>query len=422
MIRKSLLLFAAASLWAGPAFSQAPRQVQQADPSQPGNYALPDGNGKQLVQQNCVSCHDLRRVVLSNYSPQEWQNVVNMMKSAGAPLTTEQVAIVTDYLNTHFPGSGKPKPVIIPGPVNVSFKAWPVPTLGSRPHDPLAARDGAIWWTGQMANKLGRLDPATGAMKEYELPFPSGPHGFTQDKDGNIWYAANFGGYIGELDPKTGKVIKQFKMPDPKARDPHTPLFDKDGILWFTLQNANMVGRLDPRTGDIKLVTMAVPRSQPYGMVFDSKGTIFFDEFGINKIASMDRATMKITEYTLPDPGSRPRRIAITSDDIIWYGDYAKGRLGRLDPKTGKVTEYPSPSGPRSQPYGMTVINDIVWYNESGVEPNTLVRFDPKTEKFQTWAIPDGGGVVRNMMPTRDGNIAMAESGMNEVALVTLKK
>ena len=43
------------------------------------------------------------------------------------------------------------------------------------------------------------------------------------------------------------------------------------------------------------------------------------------------------------------------------------------------------------------------------MKPNTLVRFDPKTEKFQTWAIPSGGGVVRNMMVTRDGNIAMAK-------------
>jgi virginiamycin B lyase len=146
-------------------------------------------------------------------------------------------------------------------------------------------------------------------------------------------------------------------------------------------------------------------------MVFDSEGTIFFDEFGSNKIASMDRATMAIREYPLPDAGSRPRRIAIGSGDIIWYSDYALGCLGRLDPKSGKVTEYPSPSGPRSQPYGIAVIDDIIWYNESGVQPNTLVRFDPKTEKFETWAIPSGGGVVRNMMPTRDGNMRWQRAG-----------
>jgi len=56
------------------------------------------------------------------------------------------------------------------------------------------------------------------------------------------------------------------------------------------------------------------------------------------------------------------------------------------------------------------------------VKPNTLVRCDPTTEKFQSWAIPAGGGVVRNMMTTRDGNIVMAESALNIVALVTISK
>ena len=36
--------------------------------------------------------------------------------------------------------------------------------------------------------------------------------------------------------------------------------------------------------------------------------------------------------------------------------------------------------------------------------------------------IPAGGGVVRHMMVTRDGNLALAESGINRVALVTIEK
>jgi len=67
-------------------------------------------------------------------------------------------------------------------------------------------------------------------------------------------------------------------------------------------------------------------------------------------------------------------------------------------------------------------LNGIIWYSESAVKPNTLVRFDPKTEKFQTWAIPAGGGVVRNMMATHDGHLVMAESALNMVALVTIGK
>jgi virginiamycin B lyase len=56
---------------------------------------------------------------------------------------------------------------------------------------------------------------------------------------------------------------------------------------------------------------------------------------------------------------------------------------------------------------------------ESGLRPNTLVRFDPRTEQFQSWIIPGGGGGVRNMTTTRDGNLAIAES-VNKVGVVEL--
>ena len=95
--------------------------------------------------------------------------------------------------------------------------------------------------------------------------------------------------------------------------------------------------------------------------------------------------------------------------------------LGRLDVTSGKVTEWQSPSGPKSEPYGMVAVNGIIWYNESGAKPNTIVRFDPKTEKFQSWAIPGGGDIVRNMSVTPDGNPVTANSLVNQVGLVEVK-
>jgi virginiamycin B lyase len=62
-----------------------------------------------------------------------------------------------------------------------------------------------------------------------------------------------------------------------------------------------------------------------------------------------------------------------------------------------------------------------MWYSESNTKPNTLVRFDTKTEKFQTWIIPSGGGVVRNMVSTPDGNLWLACSGVNGIAFVEVK-
>ena len=57
----------------------------------------------------------------------------------------------------------------------------------------------------------------------------------------------------------------------------------------------------------------------------------------------------------------------------------------------------------------------------SGAKPNTIVRFDPVTEKLQSWIIPGGGDIVRNMDVTRDGNPVLANSLTNEVGLVEIK-
>src|SRR6266852_1591360 len=98
----------------------------------------------------------------------------------------------------------------------VAIHEWDVPTPKSRPHDPTAAPDGALWYTGQLANKLGRLDPKTGAIQEFPLKMPeSGPHGLVADAEGNIWLTANFKAYIGKLDPRTGQVT-EYPMADPR--------------------------------------------------------------------------------------------------------------------------------------------------------------------------------------------------------------
>ncbi len=383
---------------------------------------LPEGKGKDLVAAQCNSCHAFHARVGAGYTAEGWRTVMRMMTNHGVPIPPDQLATMTEYLAKNFPEKVKPAGVVIPGPAKVAIKSWQVPTPGSRPHDPLATKDGALWYTGQMNNVLGRVDPKTGTIREFPLTTPhSGPHGLVEDRDGNIWYTGNTGALIGKLDPKTGAVT-EYKMPDPEVKDPHTLIFDQSGILWFVAQNANRVGRLDPNTGEIKLLTPPTAKSRPYGMAVNSKGTVFYVAFGTNKVGSVDPKTLQIREYALPDPGSRPRRIAITSDDIVWYADFSRGYLGRLDPATGKVTEWLSPSGMKSEPYGISAINDVIWYSESGTTPNTVVRFDPKTAQFQSWAIPGGGNIVRNTSVTPDGNFVLANSLVNAVTLVSISK
>ena len=79
--------------------------------------------------------------------------------------------------------------------LNVKIMEYEVPTPNSRPHDPAVASDGSLWYTGQAANKLGRVNPKSGEFKEYPLKTPnSGPHGLVADREGAIWFTAISGG------------------------------------------------------------------------------------------------------------------------------------------------------------------------------------------------------------------------------------
>jgi virginiamycin B lyase len=308
------------------------------------------------------------------------------------------------------------------GPV-VPIQEWTVPWRETRPRDPAVAPDGRVWFVGQVGNYVARLDPATAKFEKFEVDAGTHPHNVIVDPAGNGWYAGNQKGMIGRIDGKTGAVTR-YPMPDPAAGDPHTLVFDAAGDVWFTVQNGNFVGHLATRTGQVQLIKVATPNARPYGITIDREGRPWLDLFGTNKLASIDPKTMVLTEHPLPDQKGRPRRIATTTDGAIWYDDYVRGYLGRLDPKTGAVKEWPMPGGPSSFPYAMTVDDqDRLWIVETGANPNRLVGFDPKGEKyFSMTPIPSGGGVVRYMVFDRKARHLWFGTDLNTIGRADLTK
>jgi len=403
--------------WMAAAFCTLPfaAQAQGQAPS------LPEGAGKQMIEAVCTACHQTNMITQSSgYTREGWKELTSTMVDFSRIPDTQ--ATITEYLATHYPPNyNKRAAKLVPGPLEVTFKEWVMPTLGQRSRDPIQAADGSIWWAGQFGNLIGRLNPVTGEMKEYPLPAMAKPHTIELDPKGTPWYTGNMNGTVGKIDPVTGQATV-YKMPDPNAKDPHTLIFDKKGTAFFTLQNSNMVGRLNPETGEVKLITVPIADSKPYGIKVDAEGAIWFSCNGAPCIYKMDPATMALKEYKLPLGGTTVRRLDIAEDGMVWYVNSGKGRIGRLDPKTGQATEWDSPSGPRSHPYAIVVMNGAVWYNESGVRPDPLVRFDIKTETFQSWAIPSGGiysGIWRHGRSTREGNLLIHQSATNRIIQVT---
>lgn len=388
-----------------------PATITQAQP--PGAVGdLAEGQGKELVQTVCFGCHTAFNIVGSaGYdSPAQWRAVFDTM----IDLSDAQANTIASYLAEHYPAKPGREPVLVSGPVEIDIKEWQAPTLGQRSRDPVEAPDGSIWWTGMYASLVGRLDPQTGEMEEYRLPVSARPHSIVPDAEGNIWYTGNSNGTIGKLDPKTG-LVTQFPT---QAGDPHSAAFHPNGKLYFTAQQSGMLGMLDPATGALKEV-QTEPR--PYGIQVAANGTVWVAYNGTNKIGAVDPETLDVKYYDIPNAESRIRRLGLDSKGFVWYVNGTQGKVGRLDPATGDVKEWDSPSGARSQPYALAVIDDKIWYNESGMRPDTLVRFDPETESFQSWAIPSGVGIVRNMWVTRDKNLLIHQSSTNKIGLVTIR-
>lgn len=371
--------------------------------------ALPQGEGESLVREHCSSCHrpEILERAQGYNTTSEWRELMATMVTLDEP----RADLIARYLAKHFQSKPELYPTLVPGPVNIEIEEWLVPTLGQRSRDPVEGLDGSIWWTGMWASLVGRLDPLTGDVREYPLPPSARPHSIVPDNEGFIWYLGNSNGTVGKLNPLTGDIREY----DTGLADPHTGVFHPNGYFYFTAQRAGAVARLDPASGEV-LTVNTCPR--PYGIKVGPDGYLYVAFNGENAIGQVDPETLEVNYFAIPHEDSRIRRLDIASDGTIWYVNSSRGKIGHLDPKTGAVREWDSPSGPKSHPYAIAVIDDVVWYNESGQRPDALVRFDPETEAFQSWAIPSGIGIIRHVWVTRDKDLLIHQSSSNRIGRV----
>jgi virginiamycin B lyase len=297
---------------------------------------------------------------------------------------------------------------------DVVIKSWAAPTASHYLHDAMVSRDGSIWYAARNSNTLGRFDPVSETWQEYVTDIAdSGPHGLKEDDDGNIWFTA-IGAtptYIGMLDPRTSEFTEYpvtLDIHSPNEKKPstaHSLILDDRGYAWFTMIGADMLGRLDRNTGEIRLGRSPLPDVGVYSVELDSEQVPWFSLFRTNLIVRVEPESMDVTSYAAPWPEARPRRIAISHDDAIWYTDFRRGRLGRFDPNSETWSEWPSPGGEWSRPYGMVAVGDVIWYSESWKDPSRLVRFDSKTEEFQSWPVDDCLDGAYNIVADDEGDL-----------------
>jgi glucose dehydrogenase len=90
-------------------FALANETAQQKSPAiSSARTQLPEGNGKDLVQKICSSCHSVNLITSRRQNRNEWTGTVQRMAQHGASATDEQFNVIVDYLANNFGPEPKP--------------------------------------------------------------------------------------------------------------------------------------------------------------------------------------------------------------------------------------------------------------------------------------------------------------------------
>jgi len=293
---------------------------------------------------------------------------------------------------------------------NVSY--YDVPK-GDGPHDVAPAPDGSVWYTGQRAGVLGRLDPKTGHIDRIELGDGSAPHGVIVGSDGAPWLTDAGLNAILRIDPDT-REIKRWPLPSKNdGANLNTAAFDGKGRIWFTGQSG-IVGRLDPKTGEMKV--WDAPRGTgPYGITATPDGQIWFVSLAGSYLG---RPNLETGEVTVIDPSKKAsgtRRVWSDSQGRLWVSEWNLGTVSFYDPQQMTWRTW---SLPGADPHAYAIYvddEDKVWVSDFSA--NAILRFDPTTEKFTSFPSTRNSANVRQMAGRR-GEAWGAESGADRLVVV----
>lgn len=221
---------------------------------------------------------------------------------------------------------------------SVNFSAVAL-TSGTHPHRVANGPDGALWFTENGSNAIGRVAVANGvagAVTEFPLPTASaGPEGIVTGPDQALWFTESNVGKIGRIPvnatPGSSAQITEYTLPEGKADAPFGIVSGSDGALWFTDDCNAYIGRM---TTDGTVTHFSIPSgSAAYEIAVAPDGTMWFTE-GIGKIGrilpSATPVSAGIIELNTFDSSSAPRGIFIDSEGAVYYVENAKTKLDAM--------------------------------------------------------------------------------------------
>lgn len=418
--------------------------------------SIPGTETQKAALTNCSECHTLQRPMMSSYDANGFKQIIDRMLGTYTyqsqpetpqlllhprPVDPARRDEMARYLSTLNLSQGpnrryplKTLPRVKGEGTRVIITEYALPRPLSQPHDAVVDRDGNVWYADFGEQKLGRLDPKTGAVKEFDIPVvhpeaPKGVLGVEAGADGRIWIGMHMQAAIGVFDPKTEK-FRVYALPDdvrqPNSQDSQLTTLNQsvNGKIWTTM-SADTAVRIDVASGKFEYfrpfanlpkvpagpshavsggemsggdgkteASSMIPAPHVlYGVISDSHNNVYGLDFIGRSVFKIDAKTGAVTEYPTAIPFSQPRRGAMDAKDRLWFAEYNANRVAMLDTKTGKMSEWALPT-PWSAPYdAMADKNGYVW--TAGMNTDRVVRLDPRTGKAVEYQLPRTTNVRR---------------------------
>lgn len=241
----------------------------------------------------------------------------------------------------------------------------------SQPYD-LVVQDGAVWFTMLAANKIGKLDIASGNVTSYNIPTAdSHPTGIAFG-GGYIWFVERTGDKLGQLDRATGTITEYYdwvydfdtdkNLVDMKGAQLEDVAYI-GGNVWFTGPTLRLGGADLYNPGSGKWV--ASPNkagAAPMQIGADSLGNVWVTFSGLNYIGRSALNTLGLWDpFRLPVGTGGPVGLFVREANGVrelWYTRPEGNSMGRMTTRyTGVIVntvETPLPTA-NAAPWGIAV-------------------------------------------------------------------
>ena len=373
--------------------------------------------GRVMIADKDMSDQDrevMVRYLVQNFGPNSKTRAIRV--DTGLPVEEKEVGKAM-YIEYYLPQDPPGKGVNDPEYARAGFGGG-----GRRVgQDPRFDAEGNVWLTDRgQHNRIVKLNPRTGEMKDYLTPRPkAGVHDLNIDqKTGIVWVPENEGVPASQMkllafNPKIEKWEQEYPLdPEDVVKAPlkhaQSLAIDSKGNVYVGMILGDALSKWDRETK--KVTTFPIPTSitngmggSPYGVVVDKSDNIWVALSRRGKILKFETKTNKWTEYLSPTHPAFIRRLNVDSKNNIWFGVFSAGTLVRLDQTTGKMTEWKIPSQ-ISEPYDVAEYAGNIWIADAGQE-GTLIRFNPQTETFAFFPSPQARADKPKIQITRDGAI-----------------